>query len=145
GDADAGMIARQQFYLATRYDGSDVNTLDLEIGAGNVANPSGSTDPPPQLGNLTRLVEWNYAAPPDAFERRRNQIIYDQFQHNRDPFTDHPEYVWSVFVNQTNNSQIVIAGSTVNADGSSTRNVDLGRVFVNAAVPAAQSFTLNKS
>ena len=79
------------------------------------------------------------------FERKRNQIIYDQFQHNRDPFTDHPEYVWSVFVNQTNNSQLAIAGTTVNADGSSTRTVDLGRVFVNAAVPAAQSFTINKS
>ena len=76
---------------------------------------------------------------------RRNQIIYDQFQHNRDPFTDHPEYVWSVFVNQTNNSQLAIAGTTVNADGSSSRTVDLGRVFVNSAVPAAQSFTINKS
>ena len=33
----------------------------------------------------------------------------------------------------------------MNSNGSSTRNVDLGRVFVNAAVPAAQSFTLNKA
>ncbi len=145
GDADAGMIARQEFYMAVRYDGIDTSTLDLEIGTGNVSNPSGSDDAPPQLGNLTRLIEWNYAAPPDDFERRRNQIIYDQFQHNRNPFTDHPEYVWSVFVDQTNDSQIAIDGATVNADGSSTRAVDLGRVFVNGAVPSPQAFTLNKS
>ncbi|HEX3599261.1 MAG TPA: endonuclease, partial [Lacipirellulaceae bacterium] len=138
GDADAGMIAREEFYMAVRYDGTEANTTDLELFNGNPSTSQG-------LGDLSRLIEWNYAAPPDMFERKRNQIIYDQFQHNRDPFTDHPEYVWSVFVNQTNDSQIAIAGSMVNADGSSTRTVDLGRVFVNAAVPAAQSFTLNKS
>ena len=125
--------------MAVRYDGTESNTTDLELASGNPA--SGGS----QLGNLDRLIEWNYAAPPDGFERRRNEVIYTNYQHNRDPFTDHPEYVWSVFVNQTNNSQIAIAGTTVNADGSSTRNVDLGRVFVNAAVPAAQAFTLNKS
>ena len=35
------MIARQQFYLAVRYDGTEANTQDLEIGTGNVANPTG--------------------------------------------------------------------------------------------------------
>src|SRR4051794_12579573 len=145
GDADAGMIARQEFYMAVRYNATDTSTQDLEIGPGNIANPNGAEDLPPQLGNLTRLVEWNYAAPPDAFERRRNQVIYDQFQYNRDPFTDHPEYVWSVFVNQTNDSQVSIAGTTVNADGGSSRNVDMGRVFVNSVIPAAQPFTLNKA
>ncbi len=145
GDADAGMIARQEFYMAVRYDGADASTLDLELAAGDVANPTGDTDPPPQLGNLNRLIEWNYAAPPDTFERRRNQIIYDQFQHNRNPFTDHPEYAWSIFVNQANNSQVSIAGVTVNSDGSSSRNVDLGRVLVDAAVPALPAFTLNKT
>src|SRR5437867_3057468 len=137
------MIARQEFYMAVRYDGTETNTQDLELGTGNVANPSGAEDSPPQLGNLTRLLEWHFAAPPDSFERRRNQVIYDSYQHNRDPFTDHPEYVWSVFVNQTNDSQISIAGTTVNADGSSTKTVDLGRVFVGAAVPGAQTSTLN--
>lgn len=138
GDADAGMIAREQFYMAVRYDGTEANTTDLELFNGNPTTSQG-------LGDLSRLIEWNFAAPPDLFERKRNQIIYDQYQHNRDPFTDHPEYVWSVFANQTNNSQISIGGATVNPDGSSTSNVDLGRVFTNAAVPSAQSFTINKA
>lgn len=138
GDAEAGMIARQEFYMAVRYDGADANTTNLELFAGDPSTAQG-------LGDLNRLIEWNYAVAPDEFERRRNQIIYDQFQHNRNPFTDRPEYVWSIFVNQANNSQLAINGATVNADGSSTRNVDLGRVFVGAAVPAAQAFTINKS
>lgn len=138
GNAEAGMIARQEFYMAVRYDGSDANTTNLELFAGDPSTAQG-------LGDLNRLIEWNYAVVPDEFERRRNQIIYDQFQHNRNPFTDHPEYAWSIFMDQANNSQIAIAGATVNSDGSSTRSVDLGRVFVGAAVPAAQAFTLNKS
>ena len=56
-----------------------------------------------------------------------------------------PEWVWSVFKDQANHSQVSIAGATVNADGSSTKNVDLGRVFVGGAVPAAQVNTLNKT
>jgi endonuclease I len=146
GNVEAGMIARQQFYGAVRYDGSDASTNNLELGNGNIADVTGtSDDPPPQLGDLARLVEWHFAAPPDNFERRRNQVIYDNYQHNRDPFIDHPEFVWSVFVNQANDSQLSIAGATVAANGSSTRNVDLGRVFVNGAVPAAQSFAINKA
>ena len=139
GDADAGLIARAQFYVATRYDGADGGTANLELVTGNPAD-GGTT-----MGDLNRLVEWHFAAPPDTFERRRNQLIYDDYQGNRNPFIDHPEYAWSIFVNQTNDSQISIAGATVNANGSSTRNVDLGRVFVNAALPAAQALTINKA
>ena len=31
GDADAGMIARQEFYMAVRYDGTETNTLDSGV------------------------------------------------------------------------------------------------------------------
>ncbi|HEY4233510.1 MAG TPA: endonuclease [Lacipirellulaceae bacterium] len=153
GDADAGMIAREEFYLAVRYDGSEANTRDLELASGNPAANNGTL-----LGDLDRLIEWNYAVVPDSFERNRNQLIYgsagnltdhalnpNYYQGNRDPFVDHPEWVWSVFVNQTNNSQIAISGASVGADGSSTKSVDLGRVFTGAVVPGTQSVTLNKA
>ncbi len=145
GDLDAGMAARAQFYMAVRYDGTDSGTSNLELAAGNPAD-SGTT-----LGDLNRLIEWHFAAPPDSYERRRNQVIYDNYQNNRNPFIDHPEYMWSIFAKDVNNisipndSQLSIAGTTINSNGSSTRNVDLGRVFVNAAAPAAQAFTLNKA
>lgn len=144
GDADAGAIARAQFYMAVRYDGVDSGTEDLELGVGNVPNVSGSADPPPQLGNLTRLLEWHYQAVPEDFELRRHQIIFDDYQHNRNPFIDHPEYVWSVFVDQQNDSQLYV-GAAPNANGSSSLNVDLGSVLVGAAVPGAQNVTLHKN
>ena len=138
GDADAGMIARHEFYMAVRYDGTEASTTNLELAAGN---PPNST----LMGDLNRMIEWHFAAPPDEFERRRNQIIYDDYQHNRNPFIDRPEFAWSIFVGQTNDSRITIGGATPDADGGSTHSVDLGRVFVGDPVPAAQSFTVDKA
>ncbi|MCH8840212.1 MAG: endonuclease [Planctomycetes bacterium] len=138
GDADAGMIARQEFYMAVRYDGSDTNTLDLELQSGNPA--SGDRF----LGNLDRLLEWHYQAVPDDFELRRNDVIYDNYQGNRGPFVDRPEFVWSVFVDQQNDSQLYVDGAP-GGDGGSTFAVELGPVLVGSAVPSDQNVTLNKN
>lgn len=136
GDADAGMIARQEFYMAVRYDGSDT-AADLEL-------VNGITEADGRLGDMARMIEWHFAAVPDSFERRRNQVIYDTYQHNRNPFTDRPEFVWSVFVNQTNDSALTLQGGTTTAGGASTLDVNLGRVLVGASVPAGQNITLSK-
>ncbi|TWT37617.1 Extracellular ribonuclease precursor [Posidoniimonas corsicana] len=136
GDADAGMIARQEFYMTVRYDGSDFSTTDLELASGN---PGGD-----QLGDLSRLIEWHFAAPPDEFERRRNQLVYG-YQGNRNPFIDRPEYVWSVFVGQANDSQIALQGGVLGGDGGSSLQLDLGRVYVGGAAPQTQDVTLTKS
>ena len=138
GDADAGMIARQQFYMAVRYDGSDSATEDLELVPGT---PAINLD---VLGDLDRLIEWHYEAEPDTFERHRNDIIHDTYQHNRNPFIDRPEFVWSVFVDQQNDSQIAIAGATVGNDGATYATVDLGRVLVGAATPADRTVSIHK-
>jgi endonuclease I len=137
GDADAGMVARHELYMATRYDGVDSSTTDLELQVGDTAAENG-------LGNIDRLLEWHYQAVPGDFERGRNQIIYDNYQGNRNPYIDRPEFVWSVYVDQTNDSRLFV-GSTPAADGSSTTSVDLGRVLIGAALPAAQSVTLHRS
>ena len=137
GDADAGMVARHEFYMATRYDGVDAQTTDLELLPGDPLETQG-------LGNLTRMVEWHYEAVPDEFERRRNQIIYDDYQNNRNPYIDRPEYVWSVFVDQHNDSQLYV-GSAPAADGASSTSVDLGRVIVGGSTPAAQAVTLHRN
>lgn len=137
GDADAGMIARHEFYMATRYDGADASTTDLELLPGDPSEAQG-------LGNLTRMVEWHYEAVPDEFERRRNQIIYADYQRNRNPYIDRPEYVWSVFVDQENDSQLYV-GSAPAPDGASSTSVDLGRVIVGGSTPAAQAVTLHRN
>ncbi len=136
GDADAGMVARQMFYAAVRYDGSDAATNDLELANGTPSSP--------RLGNLSRMIEWHYEVAPDDFELRRNDVIYDSYQGNRNPFADRPEFVWSTFVDQSNDSRIAIAGANVDTDGSSSLDIDLGRVFVGSNVNTSQNVMLNK-
>ena len=76
--------------MAVRYEGGD-SYPDLEV---DDATGSGTA---PRLGRLSALRQWSPQDPPDAFERRRNEIIYSSYQGNRNPFIDHPEWVASIF------------------------------------------------
>ncbi|MEU1946827.1 endonuclease [Streptomyces sp. NPDC020125] len=89
-DQVKGDVARMILYMAVRYDGDD-GFADLEPND-NVDNGSA-----PNIGRLSVLKEWSAEDPPDAFEEHRNQVIYDSFQHNRNPFIDHPEWVDSIW------------------------------------------------
>lgn len=89
-DAVKGDVARMILYMAVRYEGDD-GFADLEPDD-KVSN--GST---PYIGRLSVLKQWNDEDPPDAFEERRNQVIYDTYQHNRNPFIDHPEWVEAIW------------------------------------------------
>ncbi|AGL17103.1 endonuclease [Actinoplanes sp. N902-109] len=89
-NAVKGDVARMIFYMAVRYEGGD-SYPDLEVDNAT----SGGTAP--RIGRLSALLQWNAQDPPDAFERNRNQIIYASYQHNRNPFVDHPEWVSSIF------------------------------------------------
>ncbi len=82
---EKGDLARAMFYMATRYDGTEALTLDLEI----------SNTPTAAAGvfaKLTTLLKWAEDDPVSDEERRRNQVTYG-LQHNRNPFIDHPEYL----------------------------------------------------
>jgi endonuclease I len=89
-DAVKGDVARMIFYMAVRYEGTD-GWPDLEPN-GSVNNGSA-----PYIGKLDVLKAWNEQDPPDSFEQRRNDVIYESFQHNRNPFIDHPEWVESIW------------------------------------------------
>lgn len=89
-DADKGDVARMIFYMSVRYDGGD-GWPDLEV---NDATGNGSA---PHIGKLSVLLEWNAADPPSAAELRRNDLIQQQFQGNRNPFIDHPEWADSIW------------------------------------------------
>ncbi|MDK1472755.1 endonuclease [Streptomyces sp. 549] len=85
-DAVKGDVARMVFYMAVRYEGGD-GFADLEV---NDRVDNGSA---PLTGRLSVLRQWHAADPPDAFEKRRNDVIHDDYQQNRNPFVDHPEWV----------------------------------------------------
>ncbi|WP_329410177.1 endonuclease [Streptomyces sp. NBC_00704] len=89
-DADKGDVARMILYMAVRYDGGD-GFADLEPNekVGNGSNP--------YIGKLSVLKAWSEQDPPSAFEEKRNQVIYDTYQHNRNPFIDHPEWVEAIW------------------------------------------------
>ncbi|MFC7991844.1 endonuclease I family protein [Streptomyces pilosus] len=89
-DAVKGDVARMIFYMAVRYEGTD-GWPDLEVN-GQVDNGSN-----PYMGRLAVLKAWHQEDPPDAFEQRRNDVIHDSYQHNRNPFIDHPEWVESIW------------------------------------------------
>ncbi|QWF77274.1 endonuclease I family protein [Amycolatopsis sp. CA-230715] len=89
-DAVKGDVARMILYMAVRYDGDD-GAPDLEP---NDKVDNGSA---PAIGRLSVLKAWSQQDPPDAFEQHRNQVVFDKFQHNRNPFIDHPEWVTSIW------------------------------------------------
>ena len=41
---------------------------------------------------INMLMRWNEQDPVSQKEIDRNNVIYDDYQHNRNPFVDHPEY-----------------------------------------------------
>lgn len=94
-DAVKGDVARMIFYMATRYEGGG-GEPDLEV------VDAVNTYPNPQHGKLSQLILWNAQDPPDAFEMNRNDVIHYQYQENRNPFIDHPEYVDDIWGDPSN-------------------------------------------
>ena len=136
GDADKGDTARSLFYSDTRWTSLGLSLLD--------AFPSGY-----QMGELSSLVAWNYLDPPDEFERRRNHSIYSSalnpqyYTNNRNAYTDNPWFVWSVYVDQANDSQVYV-GSGANPDGSSFTSFAYPDVLVGDAVAGSAPVTIHK-
>lgn len=89
-DAVKGDVARMIFYMSVRWEGDD-GKPDLEV---NDAVDNGSA---PNIGTLSALRQWNQQDPPDAFEKSRNEKIFETWQHNRNPFIDHPEWVAAIW------------------------------------------------
>lgn len=83
-NAVKGDVARMMFYMATRYEGDGDYDLELQEDI-----PSSG----PRFAKLATLIQWHNQDPVDNWERIRNDKIYYNWQHNRNPFIDHPEYV----------------------------------------------------
>ena len=89
-DAVKGDVARMILYMAVRYDGGD-GWPDLQV------NDLAGNGTAPYLGRVSVLLRWNDEDPPSAFEMNRNDVIYEDYQHNRNPFIDHPEWADSIW------------------------------------------------
>ncbi|BDU51384.1 endonuclease [Haliovirga abyssi] len=92
-DEVKGDIARMLFYMAVRYEGEH-GEPDLKLSEDINDDPKAPTH-----GKLSVLLEWNKNDPVSETEIRRNNIIDKDYQHNRNPFIDHPEYANRIWGN----------------------------------------------
>ena len=83
-----GDVARMIFYMATRYEGEGLEP-DLQII--DYLPPNNNTSDPIHA-KLSDLLVWHMQDPVDDWERNRNDIIYYDYQNNRNPFIDQPEF-----------------------------------------------------
>ena len=95
-----GDIARAQFYADLRYDGGTHNVTgvsepDLILTDNQsliAASNTGNNEAVAYHGMLSVLLQWHLEDPVDACEMNRNDVVFN-FQGNRNPFVDHPEWV----------------------------------------------------
>lgn len=105
-DSDKGDIARACFYMAACYNNlsgeGGISQFNPNLTLCDYATDSGasvisSDDSPVGMGILRDLLAWHKLDPVDEYEIHRNNLIYNNYQHNRNPFIDFPEwvdYIW---------------------------------------------------
>lgn len=105
-DSDKGDIARACFYMVARYNnlsGHDTisqfepNLTLLNYATSNSKSEISSASNPVGLGILQDLLEWNKLDPVDEYEIHRNNLIYENYQGNRNPFVDFPQWADAIW------------------------------------------------
>jgi len=95
-----GDVARMMFYMDTRYEIGNVSNMpDLVLVDKAETLRTGFSDGIGELGKLCTLLEWHENDPIDEFELNRNNTIYE-YQGNRNPYIDHPEWIDVVYKEQ---------------------------------------------
>ncbi len=98
-----GDVARAIFYMDVRYEGGVHGATaaaepDLIVtdDPADVAVTGGNADVA-YMGILNDLLAWHEQDPVDDLEIWRNEVVFE-FQRNRNPFIDHPEWVRCLYV-----------------------------------------------
>lgn len=95
-DEFKGDLARAYFYMATRYENTIGSWETNSTNSDAVLN--GSTDAVFEPWVIAMLKEWHTNDPVSPKEEYRNDAAF-QYQGNRNPFVDHPEYVSEIWGN----------------------------------------------
>ncbi|MES2589197.1 MAG: endonuclease [Bacteroidota bacterium] len=86
-DAYKGDLARNYFYMSTRYNSEDANW------SSSIATNKSTILP----WQLNVLLTWHHNDPVSSKEIARNNVIYSDYQHNRNPFIDNPQWADSIW------------------------------------------------
>ena len=142
-DSDKGDIARAVFYMAARYNylsGSDTDAIDsdnpnLEIvnvlTAYSKSGYMSSTSVTGKIGLIQDLLEWNELDPVDEYEIHRNNLLYNNYTYNRNPFIDFPQWanmIWGSESKSADPSKDAINDSVISVS-SSKENVATSKSF----------------
>ncbi|MBN2426503.1 MAG: endonuclease [Calditrichaceae bacterium] len=108
-----GDVARMMYYMTIRYEGEEGYDLELVESV-----PSTSTNEP-FFGKRSTLYQWHRQDTVDAWEKSRNEKIYNNWQGNRNPFIDHPEFADRIYtihggLPKTKTPEIAVSPVTVN-------------------------------
>jgi endonuclease I len=93
-----GDVARAMFYMDVRYEG-DSGEIDLILTDDPyliLSCQTGDNEAVGYMGLLEVIVQWHLDDPVDDVERRHNDIVA-QYQGNRNPFVDHPDWAGYIF------------------------------------------------
>jgi endonuclease I len=147
-DPDKGYVARGCFYMDARYNGGG----DIDLQLDDAPNASTHT-----FAKLSTLLDWNRRFPPTDAERTRNSVICSNYQHNRNPFIDNPDFADRIYLgvdgysawqgthfSAAEVSNTLISGTTADPDGDGVPNLAkyaLGH-DPHTPQPALQSLTM---
>ena len=118
-DEYKGDFARAIMYMSVRYYSED----------GSWGSSDMTTKSEIKSWAIDMLLRWNELDPVSAKEKERNEAIYNDYQHNRNPFVDHPEYarmIWDPTWNAVEEMQAAVflfpnpveAGQTLHVSGN---------------------------
>ncbi len=97
-DEYKGDIARAMFYMATRYIEHKSSIYPhLELVDESVGSSKSSATQSGKAGILKTLLDWNEQDPVSEYEIRRNNLLYYNYQLNRNPYIDHPEWARAAY------------------------------------------------
>lgn len=99
-DENKGDIARATFYMCAMYnsyDETEPSSYNPNLALSNKdvfseSRISSSKSVPAEYGLLNDLLAWNYMDDVDEYESHRNNLIYNNYQYNRNPFVDFPQW-----------------------------------------------------
>ena len=152
-----GDIARALFYMCANYNfyngASSTPLTDPNLILSD--SPNKGTEPtslsePSNLGYISTLLQWNKDDPVDEYEKRRNDLIYNNYQFNRNPFIDFPgwaDLIWgdkNVTGYKANPSTDTINGFN-NDEQPTTDYVSLEKTSISLEVGSDASLTASSN
>jgi endonuclease I len=137
-DEFKGDIARNYFYMATCYENLISSWQTNKPDADTVLD--GSSDKVFEQWYLQLIYSWHIADPVSQKEIDRNNAIYNA-QNNRNPFIDHPEWVFSIWGSSLSNSNFNFL-EVVSIYPNPTNNGSIA-INTNSTIDAIQIISVN--